>query len=486
MSSVHAVGEDALEVDRTLEHVAPSALVTLLRANPAIRDVVVTTKHVLVVPHAGRRAAAESALASCEALAAAAPSPTPRAVQVPVVYDGDDLAEVAARTGLSTSAVVDAHVAGTYRVAMLGFLPGFAYLEGLDARLRLPRKDVPRPRVPARSVAMAAGYTGIYPHASPGGWWLLGRAPGFHALGSEGATLAFGDEVRFVPTTSAPSEAADPVEATRAPVTGPRLAVTRIAGPALVVDGGRPGHLHEGIPASGPLVASALARANHAAGNASSIAGLEVYGALEVTARDGRVVLGDDDGTRHVLEDGATLVLKPLPEVRARYLAVAGGLDLPEALGSRSTLLVAGLGGLGGRPLRRDDVLGVGRAAPVEAELLEPRRDGRDAPLRLVPGPEADDATLELLARSTYVVSAQSDRTGTRLEGPCAASPPRDDQAVSRPMIFGVLERTPSGLVVLGPDHPTTGGYPRVAVLAAADRDAFFAVPVGGKVRFTF
>jgi KipI family sensor histidine kinase inhibitor len=96
-------------------------------------------------------------------------------VRVPVVYDGDDLGEVAERTGLTMDEVVAAHTAPTYRVVMLGFTRAFPYLSGLDPRLHLPRRDSPRPRVPPGSVAIAGDQAGIYPSASPGGWHLLGR-----------------------------------------------------------------------------------------------------------------------------------------------------------------------------------------------------------------------------------------------------------------------------------------------------------------------
>lgn len=94
---------------------------------------------------------------------------------VPVRYGGADLAEVAALTGLDPSEVVRRHLAGRYTAAFCGFAPGFAYLTGLDERLRVPRRAEPRTRVPAGSVALADEYTAVYPGPSPGGWRLIGR-----------------------------------------------------------------------------------------------------------------------------------------------------------------------------------------------------------------------------------------------------------------------------------------------------------------------
>lgn len=99
----------------------------------------------------------------------------PQEVEVPVVYDGVDLAEVAEFVGLSVAALVTAHTGTPWRVAFTGFAPGFAYLVGGDPRLVVPRRPEPRAAVPGGSVALAGGYSGIYPADSPGGWQLLGR-----------------------------------------------------------------------------------------------------------------------------------------------------------------------------------------------------------------------------------------------------------------------------------------------------------------------
>jgi KipI family sensor histidine kinase inhibitor len=96
-------------------------------------------------------------------------------VEIPVRYDGEDLPEVAELTGLEADEVVRRHTAPTYTVAFLGFSPGFPYLVGLDPALEVPRRDTPRTSIPAGSVGLAGGQTGIYPTASPGGWQLIGR-----------------------------------------------------------------------------------------------------------------------------------------------------------------------------------------------------------------------------------------------------------------------------------------------------------------------
>ncbi|MFJ6215922.1 allophanate hydrolase subunit 1 [Streptomyces sp. NPDC092296] len=122
-------------------------------------------------------------------------------IEVPVVYDGADLAEAAARWGVDEAEAVRLHSGREYRVAFCGFAPGFGYLTGLPERLALPRRDSPRTRVPAGSVAVAGAYTGVYPSPSPGGWQLLGRTDLrlWDPAREPAALLAPGVRVRFVP-----------------------------------------------------------------------------------------------------------------------------------------------------------------------------------------------------------------------------------------------------------------------------------------------
>jgi KipI family sensor histidine kinase inhibitor len=98
-----------------------------------------------------------------------------REVVLDVIYDGPDLDEVADLAGLTADEAIDLHSSGTYTVRFCGFAPGFAYLDGLDERLQVPRRHDPRTTIPAGSVAVAGEFAGVYPRASPGGWRLLGH-----------------------------------------------------------------------------------------------------------------------------------------------------------------------------------------------------------------------------------------------------------------------------------------------------------------------
>lgn len=125
-------------------------------------------------------------------------------VEIPVVYDGEDLAEVGRITGLGERGVVEAHTGTPWTVAFCGFAPGFGYMVGGDERLRVPRRDNPRTRVPAGSVAIAGEFASVYPRESPGGWQLIGRtALEVWDIGREPpALLVPGTTVRYVEVSS--------------------------------------------------------------------------------------------------------------------------------------------------------------------------------------------------------------------------------------------------------------------------------------------
>jgi KipI family sensor histidine kinase inhibitor len=125
------------------------------------------------------------------------------AIEIPVTYDGPDLADVASHTGLSEDEVVAAHTGTPWTVAFGGFAPGFAYLVGGDERLVVPRRETPRTSVPAGSVGLAGEFSGIYPRSSPGGWQLIGRTDAvmFDVDRDPPALLAPGAHVRFVVAT---------------------------------------------------------------------------------------------------------------------------------------------------------------------------------------------------------------------------------------------------------------------------------------------
>jgi len=127
---------------------------------------------------------------------------TARVIDVPVCYDADmgpDLEDVAAFGGCSVDEAIELHTSRAYRVYMVGFVPGFAYLAEVDPRIARPRRTVPRTAVPSGSVAIAGGQTGVYPKVTPGGWNIIGRTPvpPYDPARADPFLFRIGDEVRF-------------------------------------------------------------------------------------------------------------------------------------------------------------------------------------------------------------------------------------------------------------------------------------------------
>ncbi|GAA1007055.1 hypothetical protein Aple_067600 [Acrocarpospora pleiomorpha] len=177
--AMRRVGEDALLVE-TGSLAESHRLDAVLRGRglAAVEEIVPGPESVLVVASGGSFREIweqiEEALSERGARGQAG-VPGPAEVVVEVEYDGVDLEVVAGLTGLRVNEVIARHCGSSFVVGWLGFAPGFAYLVGLDPALEVPRLEVPRTSVPAGSVAIAGGYSAIYPAASPGGWRLLGR-----------------------------------------------------------------------------------------------------------------------------------------------------------------------------------------------------------------------------------------------------------------------------------------------------------------------
>ncbi|MDF2966323.1 MAG: kipI1 [Nocardioidaceae bacterium] len=172
---------------------------------PGVRELVPAARTVLVAYDAGETRfddLTQAIIERWQAAAERAPEPDHGAdvVEVPVHYDGPDLAQVAQLTGLDEAEVVRRHTGGDYRSGFCGFAPGFAYLTGLDPALHVPRRDDPRTRVPAGSVALADEFTAVYPRDSPGGWQLVGHSDIvlWDVERDPPALLAPGTPVRFV------------------------------------------------------------------------------------------------------------------------------------------------------------------------------------------------------------------------------------------------------------------------------------------------
>jgi antagonist of KipI len=274
-----------------------------------------------------------------------------------------------------------------------------------------------------------------------------------------------------------------------------------------IQDVGRPDWTHLGVPVGGACDPWSLAVANLLAGNDAGAAALEMtlVGATLAVREPMSVGLAGADlggvvresgrrllpGRSHRLEAGTTLAFPGDAGAGAgarAYLALPGGIDVPLVLGSASTALGAGFGGLDGRTLRPGDVLqaaGQRDDAPSSEvvwpalgdDLLSPP----DRPIRLLAGPAPG---LEALVAAEWKVGSGSDRVGLRLEGPPLEAP-ASGELLSHGVVSGAIQLPPGGApIVLLADHQTTGGYPIVAIVITADHPRLGQLRPGASVRF--
>lgn len=467
---------------------------------PEVTDLVSSFDSVAVCfpPHQGARV--RDWLAGLPALRPVHRLPRGRLVEVPVVYGGEqgpDLGAVAAALGWSEEEVVKLHCGAEYLVACLGFAPGFPYLAGLPEALRLPRRATPRP-VAAGSVAVAGHQAGVYPVASQGGWHVLGRTalPLFDPSLPEPSTMRAGDRVRFLPV-----QRLEVSPWRLEPLRGSPGAVELIKPGAFttVQDLGRWGFQAQGVSPGGAADPVAARVANRLVGNPEGAALLECSmngPVLEFHEPVRMAWVGWEDqrsGRPVEMAAGGQIDLRgPLRGLRG-YVAFAGGIDVPQVLGSRATDVRGKFGGWHGRILRPGDRLPLGRAAagpragnwrvrfPYDSspgETLELRC------LRSAQSAAFGDAAWERFRHSTFRISMVSDRMGARLEGP-DLRPAQGGDMVSLPVVTGSVQVPPDGLpIVLLAERQTIGGYPQIAHVISADLPLLARSWPGTPVRF--
>ncbi len=415
--------------------------------------------------------------------------------EIPVCYGGvhgPDLEELAERTGLSVAEVIARHSSAVYTVAAVGFSPGFPYLLGLPECLRVPRRETPRLAVPAGSVAVAGGQAGIYPFASPGGWHVLGRTDAglFDPLAARPALLRSGDRVRFVAVEAL--EAA--VEIPRAAeISGERwIEVIEPGALTTVQDLGRPGHESSGVSPGGAVDRHALRVANLMVGNEEGAAALEICMSgpvLKFHAETTVALVGATGKSRRVAAGETVDFSKLTGDVRA-CLAVAGGLGVPEVLGSAATDLRAGFGGFHGRGLRAGDRLAFCEAGEVPrcGDWHVGREDRiSEVELRFLPGVQQhwfSDAARLRFRSEAYQLTPRSDRMGARLAGGALElAEPRE--MVSQPVACGSVQVPPDGQpIILLAERQTIGGYPQIGHVISVDLPKLARAWPGTSLRF--
>jgi len=421
-----------------------------------------------------------------------------RSVSIPVAYGGDygpDLQALADTKKLNVTQVIELHRNTEYTVAAIGFSPGFPYLQGLSPQLHLPRLSSPH-KVAAGSVAIAGGQAGIYPFASQGGWHVIGRTSLklFDPHREPPALLQPGDKVRFAEVETLqeaetlPPEPADLTDGIR---------VIEPGALSSIQDHGRWGRQHFGVSPGGaadPVLASI---ANRLVGNPDHAAVIEctMTGPVLEFDSDARVAwvgwADEPSGKPREIKAGERIDLRGRMCHLRGYVAVAGGIDVPQVLGSRATDLRAVLGGHHGRALQAGDVLPIGTAstAPVSKKwhVSWPHPDGRVIELRYLRGMQADWFTGEALcffSEKLYEISPTFDRTGTRFKGRhLKLKEPRE--MVSQPVVFGSVQVPPDGQpIVLMSERQTIGGYPQIGHVISADIPKLARAWPGTQVRF--
>ncbi|WP_237208444.1 urea amidolyase family protein [Rothia nasimurium] len=457
-----------------------------------------------------------------------------RTVTIPVVYDGQDLADVATHLGMSEQAVIYAHTTGHWSVAFAGFAPGFFYLHRHDNVLDVPRRPTPRTSVPAGAVGLAGDFSGIYPRTSPGGWQLIGHtnAPLWDLSQNPPALLEPGMQVQFeavrelisagqAGVQDAPAPAQQPQAGSR-PVGSHPIDSEQADGPApapcqvlevnspglltLFQDSGRAGLTHWGVSPSGPADREAAAEANRLVGNSAEDTVLEnLAGGLKLTAlADVELALTGADtpatltdpaqepplnlavrpSTPFALMPGQTLTLGAPARGLRSYLALRGGFAAPHEATSASRDTLAGLGP---KPLAPGDRLVRARASSAvvahPAPVLPLPEPGTVLEVRALPGPRDDWFTPESLGRFaevTWEVSQSSDRIGVRLllaDTPAdggAGTPPTNIQPTDV-LTRAVTRELPSEGMVAGAVQVPPSGEP---VVFLADHPVTGGYPV--------
>ena len=442
--------------------------------------------------------------------------PSDKLVEIPVHYNGEDLADVATLTGLSVDEVIRRHTESEFTVAFCGFAPGFGYLVGGDPALHVPRRQSPRTRIPAGSVALAGAFSGVYPQNSPGGWQIIGTTPlkMWDIDREPGALFQPGYRVRFLDMDKASGKISLPVSKAKPRKEpsreGPHFKVLAAPMPALFQDLGRFGQTGQGVSGSGALDRGAFNAANRIVGNPHNTPCLELtLGGFSFRAAS-RTVIGLTGAPCPVtietaegrftaqtyapipLEAGDTVTLGQPPKGMRCYLAVRGGFDVEPVLGSCATDTLAVVGP---EPVTAGTILPLktetnefSSVAIDEVPAFEPPAMGEVVTLDVVLGPRTDWFTqkgVETLTSQLWQVTPQSNRVGIRLAGEVPVERRDSAELPSEGTATGAIQIPHSGQPVLFlADHPLTGGYPVIGAVAEYHLDLAGQIPVNAKIQF--
>ena len=457
-----------------------------------------------------------------------------RTITIPVCYEDQefapDLEKVALHAKLSKEEVIKLHSSSDYLIYMMGFLPGFPYLGGMNPRLETPRLETPRTKIPAGSVAIGGAQTGLYPVESPGGWNIIGRTPLrlFDVKRKPFFLYEAGDKIRFLPITreefenfdeslwlaqvADKSEASietsdDAADSKEVYECGGGIKILEPGLLTSIQDSGITGFQKYGIGQSGAMDQTSFALANQICGNEKNAACLETT----LAGPSIRFVTACDFAITGAVFENATLDgmrIEMNKKISAKagsllscgfaskglrsYIAFSGGLLVPKVFRSSSTNLKSKIGGYMGRKLQADDQLAIGinKKNPLlvpDNKSTEGFTENKDVLLLdCIKSSQFDffqEKIVKKFTDSIYTVSAESDRMGIRFTGPGLECGKTD--IISDAIPFGAVQITSAGLpVVMAADRQTTGGYAKIACVKKSAMYRLAQALPGTKVRF--
>ncbi|MTC40829.1 urea amidolyase family protein [Providencia sp. wls1921] len=480
-----------------IEEITPAARTVLVRYNPAIEHINAIVQQISLRNIEGGEAK------------------TGKLVTIPVHYTGEDLPEVAEYLGVTIEEVIRRHTENEYLVAFSGFAPGFGYMVSKQAQLQVPRRQSPRVRIPAGSVALAGEFSSVYPQASPGGWQLIGQTDlaVWDINRPEPALLQAGYRVQFVDQSKSSVSYSLPSQTDIKSIDENQtydLTVLATGLQTLFQDRGRIGQSALGISESGAMDKSALYSANRLVGNCTQSTVLEVtQGGLKVranrdllvgitgaqcpvtiTTEDGQIFTSATYQPIHLAKGDVIQLGRPINGVRS-YFAVRGGFSVAPVLESCSFNTLAQVGPA---PLMVGQSLSIHQKMNHRAISLteSPAFDYPTADdvvvLDVVMGPRTDwftEQAAELLRQQVWQVTAASNRIGLRLAGEVPLSRELLQELPSEGTCIGAIQVPANGQPVLFlNDHPLTGGYPVIGAVCDYHLDLAGQIPVNGKIRF--
>lgn len=482
-----------------------------------------------------------------------------RTLLVPCCYGarfGTDLYEVEKYTGLGRDEIINIHSMPEYKIYMLGFLPGFVYLGGMDERIAIPRMQNPRLKILPGSVGIGGNQTGVYPIQSPGGWRMIGATPieFYNPLRQKPILCEAGEYIKFVPITideyydirrdilnenyftEYVIEKADKTKRTEKIKNlcsqqkkksdiliyeksikntdnkdtnnekDNNICICEIQGALTTIqDKGRIGFQKYGMSVSGAMDMQAYESANYLVGNENDEAVLEMtlYGGTYYFEKDAVIALTGAD-MQAMVNDEPIKRYKPI-KIKAKdrisikmakqgcrgYMAVSGGFMADKVMGSFSTNLKCKIGGLSGEAIKSGSKIKTGTPSKTfeeleKRELAIPQYDEKIM-IHVIEGPQEEyftDKGIKSFYENEWIISAQSDRMGYRMEGGVIEAKNGTD-IVSDGIANGSIQIPPNGKpIILLADRQTTGGYAKIATVCSFDLPKLAQAKAGDRVSF--